>query len=86
MIKVHDRVSFPFVLNGNDYLNGFEGIKNKQSDIVAQKIEQTEKTTPVANAVAFEINLNVPNTPDVVMTSSTEALGPNSSPPQPMKA
>jgi len=29
MIKVHDRVSFPFVLNGNDYLNGFEGIKNK---------------------------------------------------------
>ena len=26
MIKVHDRVSFPFVLNANNYLNGFEGI------------------------------------------------------------
>lgn len=86
MIKVHDRVSFPFVLNGNDYLNGFEGIKNKQSEIVTQKIEQSEKIAPVANPVAFDIDLNVPNTIDVAMTSSTEALGPNSSPPQPIKA
>ena len=33
MIKVHDRVSFPFILNANNYLNGFDGIKNKVSDI-----------------------------------------------------
>ena len=32
MVKIHDRVTFPFVLNMNDYLNGYEGIKNKISD------------------------------------------------------
>lgn len=32
MVKVHDRVTFPFVLNVNDYLNGYEGIKNKVSE------------------------------------------------------
>jgi len=31
MVKVHDKVTFPFVLNGNDYLNGYEGIKTKYS-------------------------------------------------------
>jgi hypothetical protein len=29
LVKVHDRVTFPFILNGNDYLNGYEGIPNK---------------------------------------------------------
>jgi hypothetical protein len=32
MVKVHDRVTFPFILNMNDYLNGYEGIKNKVGD------------------------------------------------------
>jgi hypothetical protein len=32
MIKVHDKVTFPFVLNGNDYLKGYEGIKNKHTN------------------------------------------------------
>jgi len=32
MVKVNDRVTFPFVLNMNEFLNGYEGIKNKVSD------------------------------------------------------
>ncbi len=28
-IKLNDRVSFPFLLNMNDYLRGYEGIENK---------------------------------------------------------
>ena len=29
MVKIHDKVTFPFIINGNNYLNGYEGIKNK---------------------------------------------------------
>lgn len=32
MVKVHDKVTFPFVLNMNDYLNGYDAIKNKVSE------------------------------------------------------
>jgi ubiquitin carboxyl-terminal hydrolase 47 len=28
-IKIYDRVSFPFTLNMNDYIKGYEGIQNK---------------------------------------------------------
>jgi ubiquitin carboxyl-terminal hydrolase 47 len=28
-VKIYDRVSFPFVLNMNDYIKGYEGIQNK---------------------------------------------------------
>jgi uncharacterized UBP type Zn finger protein len=27
--KINDRVSFPWILNMNEYMNGYEGIKNK---------------------------------------------------------
>lgn len=37
MVKVYDRVSFPFILNGNNYLQGYDGIKNKHSDKVPIK-------------------------------------------------
>ena len=36
MVKVHERVTFPFVLNMNEFLNGYEGIKNKVSDKIQQ--------------------------------------------------
>ena len=80
MIKVHDRVSFPFVLNANNYLNGFEGIKNKQTEI--KPPEEVTVTVPKIPAVAFEIDK-----PDVVMNNAntpTEALGPSSSPEKPV--
>jgi len=32
MVKVHDKVTFPFILNGNNYLNGYEGIQNKSTN------------------------------------------------------
>ncbi len=28
-VKIYDRVSFPFILNMNDYIKGYEGIQNK---------------------------------------------------------
>jgi hypothetical protein len=31
-MKLSDKVSFPFVLNMNDYMNGYDNIKNKQSE------------------------------------------------------
>lgn len=40
MVKVHDKVTFPFVLNGNNYLHGYEGIKDKLSEKVIR--EQAE--------------------------------------------
>lgn len=33
-IKLDDFVSFPFVLNMNNYINGYENIKNKLSEDV----------------------------------------------------
>lgn len=33
-IKLDDFISFPFVLNMNDYINGYDGIKNKLSEEV----------------------------------------------------
>ena len=30
--KLNDKVEFPFLLNFNDYMNGYEGIKNKVSE------------------------------------------------------
>lgn len=31
-VKVSDRVTFPMTLNLNDYMQGYEGIKNKLYD------------------------------------------------------
>ena len=36
-VKVLERVSFPLVLNMNDYLQGYEGIENKLYD---QEVER----------------------------------------------
>lgn len=30
--KLSDKVEFPFVLNMNDYMNGYDGIKNRQNE------------------------------------------------------
>jgi hypothetical protein len=53
MIKVHDKVTFPFIFNGNDYLNGFEGIKNKKTDIKTEKKE--EMKVEIKPSVKFDI-------------------------------
>lgn len=34
--KLTDAVTFPFVLNMNDYMNGYHNIKNKQSEDINQ--------------------------------------------------
>lgn len=39
-VKVSDRVSFPLTLNLNDYMSGYEGIKNKLYD---QQVEWAQK-------------------------------------------
>jgi ubiquitin carboxyl-terminal hydrolase 47 len=31
-MKIHDKVTFPFVLNGNNYLQGYEGIKERHPE------------------------------------------------------
>lgn len=59
MVKVHDKVTFPFVLNMNDYLNGYDGIKNKVSE---KEIEKQKNRGPFEyqkgeRGVAFEIKL-----------------------------
>jgi ubiquitin carboxyl-terminal hydrolase 47 len=37
-VKIMDRVSFPFTLNMNDYMKGYEGIQNKLYDNEVQRI------------------------------------------------
>jgi ubiquitin carboxyl-terminal hydrolase 47 len=39
-VKLQDRVSFPSTINLNDYLNGYDGIKNKK---YAQEVERMQK-------------------------------------------
>ena len=39
-VKVLERVSFPLVLNLNDYMKGYEGIQNKLYD---QEVERIKK-------------------------------------------
>ena len=31
-VKIYDRVTFPFILNMNDYIKGYDGIQNKVYD------------------------------------------------------
>ncbi len=58
MVKVHDKVTFPFVLNMNDYLNGYDGIKNKVSE---KELEEQKNQVPFEytrnKGVCFEIKL-----------------------------
>ena len=37
-VKIMDRVSFPFTLNMNDYMKGYEGIQNKLYENEVQRI------------------------------------------------
>ena len=39
-VKINERVSFPLVLNLNDYMKGYEGIQNKVYD---QEVERIKK-------------------------------------------
>lgn len=39
-VKLQDRVSFPEIINMNDYMNGYEGIKNKK---YAAEVERMQK-------------------------------------------
>ncbi|CDW75353.1 ubiquitin carboxyl-terminal hydrolase [Stylonychia lemnae] len=63
LVKVHDRVTFPFVLNMNDYLNGYDGIKNKRVDEMrsedqSAKPQQTETFEYVKKqSVAFDVQM-----------------------------
>ena len=57
MIKVHDKVTFPFIFNGNDYLNGFEAIKNKQTNIKVEKNQESQVS--VKPSVKFDITNNL---------------------------
>ena len=37
-VKIYDRVSFPFILNMNDYIKGYEGITNKMYEKEVQRM------------------------------------------------
>lgn len=49
-VKLNDRVEFPHVLNINDYMNGYENMKNKLNEDSSAYFEQREpprkRTTP----------------------------------------
>jgi len=42
-VKVTDRVSFPEVLNLNDYMQGYEGIKDKLYDKEVERAQQFQQ-------------------------------------------
>ena len=37
---MQDRVSFPSVINFNDYLNGYDGIKNKKYEAEVERMQK----------------------------------------------
>ena len=39
-VKITDRVSFPFLLNMNDYMKGYEGIQNKLYEKEVERMQQ----------------------------------------------
>jgi len=39
-VKINDRVSFPSVINFNDYLNGYDGIKNKKYQAEVERMQK----------------------------------------------
>jgi hypothetical protein len=42
-IKVNDRVTFPPVVNFNEYLHGYENIENKLYDKEVERMQQYKK-------------------------------------------
>ena len=89
MVKVHDKVTFPFILNGNNYLHGFEGIKNPVSNTVLSNNNKGERQSfePRPPGVAFSVDLNQgsnnsapvkdkgPTDADVAMSDMTTRAG-----------
>ena len=69
-------MTFPFVLNGNDYLNGYDGIKNKS--VNASPVPQPQPSVPrdLRQPVSFEVSLERSHSEhqDVQMA---EVEGPN---------
>ena len=41
-IKINNKVTFPFILNMNNYANGYDGIKAKSKEIEEQLTKQLE--------------------------------------------
>jgi ubiquitin carboxyl-terminal hydrolase 47 len=39
-VKLQDRVSFPQIINLNDYLNGYDGIKNKKYQAEVERMQK----------------------------------------------
>ncbi len=48
-VKIYDNVSFPFYLNFNDYLKGYEGITNKLYEKEVDRMKQYCKTQTEKN-------------------------------------
>jgi hypothetical protein len=44
-VKITDRVSFPLALNMNDYMKGYEGIKNKLYDNEVERVQKYSAKT-----------------------------------------
>ena len=49
-VKINDSVTFPFILNMNDYLQGYEGIQNKLYEKEVERMNQYCK---------YQINQNI---------------------------
>ena len=54
-VKVLERVSFPLVLNLNDYMKGYEGIQNKLYDQEVERIKKYASKTIDQNQKAEEL-------------------------------
>lgn len=71
MVKVHDKVTFPFILNGNNYLNGYDGILNKSSNCSPEPMAVTPQRD-LRQPVAFEVSLERGHSEqDVQMTDNS---------------
>lgn len=42
-VKIYDSVTFPFYLNMNDYMKGYEGIENKVYEKEVERMQQYAK-------------------------------------------
>ena len=54
-VKVQERVSFPLILNLNDYMKGYEGIENKLYDKEVDLVQQYDKKQIEDNLKAQEV-------------------------------
>lgn len=42
-VKINDKVTFPFLLNMNNYIHGYDNIQEKQTDIEIEKWNEEQK-------------------------------------------